>query len=127
VDGDLTAVAGAEGEDVVATAIDGVHPGENASAGAGVRVEGDDVGHLQSEQRLDQVVQVGDQKPGAGLTRRHRLPVGVDVFDEGGVLEEVDALVVLALRSEQTLGGALQVEGAHLERFLQPAGHLGGA
>jgi hypothetical protein len=43
VDGDLTAVAGREGEDVVAAAVDGLHPGENASAGAGVGVDGDDV------------------------------------------------------------------------------------
>ena len=127
MDGDLTAVAGAEGEDVVAAAVDGLHPGENASAGAGIRVEGDDIGHLESEQRLDQVVQVGDQQPGAGLTRRHRLPVGVDVLDEGGVLEQVDALVVFALRSEQPLGGAEQVEGAHPERLLQSLGHLGSA
>jgi hypothetical protein len=28
------------------------------------------------------------------------LPVGVDVLDQGGALEEVDALVVLALRAE---------------------------
>jgi hypothetical protein len=69
--------------------------------GAGVGIEGDQVGHLQPEQRLDQVVQVGDEQPGAGLAGRDRLPVGVDVLDQGGVLEQVDALVVLALGTEQ--------------------------
>jgi hypothetical protein len=127
VDGDLTAVAGAEGQDVVATAVDGLHPGENASAGAGVRVDSDNVGHLESEQRLDQVVQIGDQQPGAGLTRWHRLPVGVDVLDKCGVPEQVDALVVFALRSEQSFAGAVHVEGGHAKRFLQPQGHLGRA
>ena len=60
VDGDLTAVAGGEEDAVAATAVDGLHPGENAPAGAGVRVDGDDVSHLESELRLDQVVQIGD-------------------------------------------------------------------
>jgi len=61
VDGDGVAVAGGEVEDVVAAAVDGVHPGEDAPARAGVGVEGDDVGNFEAEERLHQVVQVGDQ------------------------------------------------------------------
>src|SRR6478672_12452271 len=75
VDGDLTAIAGGEAKNVVAAAIDGLHPSENASAGAGIRVDSDQVRHLESQQRLDQVVQVGNQQPGAGLARRHGLSV----------------------------------------------------
>ena len=41
------------------------------------------------------------EQPGTWPTRWHRLPVGVDVLDKCGVLEQVDALVVFALRSEQ--------------------------
>jgi hypothetical protein len=44
MDGDLTAVAGGEGEDVVAAAVDGLHPGEHASARTGIGVESDQVG-----------------------------------------------------------------------------------
>jgi hypothetical protein len=76
--------------------VNGAGPDQDAPASTGVGVEGDQVGHLQPEQRLNPVVQVGDQQPGAGPAGRHRLPVGVDVLDQGGVLEQVDALVVLA-------------------------------
>jgi hypothetical protein len=87
-----------QGEDVVAAAVDGAGADEGASAAAGVGIEGDQVGHLQPQQRLDQV---GDEQPGAGLAGRDRLPVGVHVLDQGGVVEQVDALVVLALGTEQ--------------------------
>ena len=112
VDGDPAAVAGGKREDVVAAAMDGPGADQGASARAGVGVEGDQVGHLQPEQRLDQVVQVGDEQPGAGLTGRDRPAVTVDVLDQGGVLEQVDALVVLAFGTEQPLRAAVDVKGA---------------
>jgi hypothetical protein len=111
VDANPAAVTGGQREDVVAAAVDGAGPDQGAPAWAGVGVEGDQVGHLQPEQRLDHVVQVGDQQPGAGLTSRDRPAVGVDVLDQGGVLEQVDPLVVLAFGAEQPLGGAVDVEG----------------
>ena len=101
MDANPAAVAGSKGEDVVAAAVDGAGPDQAAAASAGVGVEGDQVGHLQPEQRLNPVVEVGDQQPGPGLARRHRLAVGVEVLDQGGVLEQVDALVVLALRAPE--------------------------
>ena len=50
-----------------------------------------------------------------GWPAGHRLAVGVDVLDQGGVLEQVDALVVLAFGAEQPLGAAVDVEGAYPE------------
>jgi hypothetical protein len=72
VDGDPAAVAGGKREEVVAAAVDGADPDQAAPAPTRVGVEGDQVGQLQPEQRLDQVAQVGDQQPGAGLASRHR-------------------------------------------------------
>jgi hypothetical protein len=46
VDGDLAAVAGGERQDVVAAAVDGGGADQAASAGAGVGVQGDQVGYL---------------------------------------------------------------------------------
>ena len=54
------------------------------------------------------------------------LAVGVDVLDESGVLEEVDALVVLALGAEEPLGAAVEVEGPHLERVLTSCSVISG-
>jgi hypothetical protein len=55
------------------------------------------------------------------------LAVGIDVLDQGGVLEQVDALMMLTLRAEQPLGAAVDVEGTDPERILEPLGHLRGA
>ena len=97
VDGDRGAVAGGKGEDVVAAAVDCAGADQAASARTRLGIQGDDVGDFQPDQRLHQVVEVGDEQSRAGLAGRHRLPVGVDVLDQGGVLEQVNALVVLAL------------------------------
>ena len=78
MDGDPAAVAGGKREDVVGAAVDSGGANQRAPAWAGVGVKGDQVGHLQPEQRLDQVVQVGDQQSGAGLTSGDRLAPGAD-------------------------------------------------
>src|SRR3954452_12771247 len=116
-----------EGNDVVAAAVDGADACQPPSARTRLGIESDDVGDLQSDQRLDQVVQVGDEESGAGLAGGHRLTVGVDVLDQGGVLEQVDAVVVLALGAKQSLAGAVDVEGGYAECFDQSLGHLRGA
>jgi hypothetical protein len=46
---------------------------------------------------------------------------------EGGVFEQVDALVVLAFGAPQALGGAVGVEGVDPEGVGEPLSHLGGA
>jgi hypothetical protein len=45
---------------------------------------------------------------------------------EGGVFEQVDALVVLAFGAEQALGAAVDVEGVDPEGVGEPLGHRRG-
>jgi hypothetical protein len=73
VDGDRGAVAGGQGKDVVAAAVDGAGADQAASARARFGIEGDDVGDLQSDQWLHQVVQVRDEESGAGLASQEVL------------------------------------------------------
>ena len=53
VDLDPAAIAGRKREDIVAAAVHGADPDQGPPTGAGLGVEGDQVGHLQPQQRLD--------------------------------------------------------------------------
>src|SRR5215212_1677010 len=68
----------------------------------------------------------------APITSRKTLAPRLMVFGllnagEGGVFEQVDALVVLAFGAPQALGGAVGVEGVAPEGVGEPLSHLGGA
>lgn len=121
VDGDA-----AEAQNVVAAAVHGADAPQRPTAGAGLGVDGDDLGDLVADQRLERVEEVRQQHARTGLAVRHRPVVLVDVLDDGELLEEVEAVVLRALRRPESLGLRVEVERAHAERLVDAASHAGG-
>src|SRR5581483_6559228 len=72
-------------------------PRERAPAGAAPALDHHDVGHFEANQRQRAVEEVRDEQACAGLAIGHRAAVAIDVLHHAPVLEEVDAVVVLAV------------------------------
>ena len=126
-DGDRAPAGAREPDDVLGAPVDALDAPQRAPAAASQRRERHRVGHLEADQRLDAVGEVGHQQPGARRAVRHGAAVLVDVLDDDVVLEEVQAVVALAFGAPEALGRRVEVERPHAERLLDRGGRLGRA